>query len=279
LLISAVPLYAINYSRRLVSDTPERCWFSDGGITSNFPIHFFDSPLPRWPTFAIDLMPFPPDQAPSSDECENRYLPTDNRGGTRGRWSSWEDEPPLQRQLPAFLASIFRTAQNWMDNSQMRVAGFRDRIVHVYLTKHEGGMNLTMPEEVIERLTRRGECAAQVLIDRFSLDPPDDVVLTWENQRWVRYRNYMRLLEEHSQWLRRGYLDQREGERTMTELNQRPPRKRPPGYPWDTLGQRSFAIDTTERLLDLVAAWEAADESFGDDAPQPSPELRIVPRL
>ena len=29
------------------------CWFSDGGISSNFPIHLFDAPLPLWPTFAI----------------------------------------------------------------------------------------------------------------------------------------------------------------------------------------------------------------------------------
>ena len=34
-------------------------WFSDGGITSNFPIHFFDSLLPRWPTFGLSLQPFP----------------------------------------------------------------------------------------------------------------------------------------------------------------------------------------------------------------------------
>ncbi|RVG58276.1 RpoH suppressor SuhR, partial [Sinorhizobium meliloti] len=32
------------------------CWFSDGGISSNFPIHLFDRALPRWPTFAINLV-------------------------------------------------------------------------------------------------------------------------------------------------------------------------------------------------------------------------------
>lgn len=279
LLIGAVPLYAINYSRRNVPDTPERCWFSDGGITSNFPIHFFDSPVPRWPTFAIDLMPFPPDQAPSADECENVWLPSTNLGGTRERWSGWEGKRPLFGQLPAFLASIFRTAQNWMDNSQMRVAGYRDRIAHVHLTEREGGMNLTMPEEAIDRLARRGACAAEILADRFSLDPPADVKLTWENQRWVRYRNYMRLLEDDSRRLRRGYLDQREGERTMSELNEREPLRSPPGYPWRTVAQRSFAVDTTGALLSLVEAWEGADEHFADGAPTPSPELRIVPRL
>jgi Patatin-like phospholipase len=55
-LISAVPLYAVDYSlkeNRGDNPRPERCWFSDGGICSNFPVHFFDEPLPRWPTFAI----------------------------------------------------------------------------------------------------------------------------------------------------------------------------------------------------------------------------------
>lgn len=36
-LLCAVPLYAINYDNR---QKMERCWFSDGGICSNFPIHF-----------------------------------------------------------------------------------------------------------------------------------------------------------------------------------------------------------------------------------------------
>ena len=56
-LISAVPLYA---PLRRTADRSEpatlvRCWFSDGGLTSNFPIHFFDAPIPSRPTFAINL--------------------------------------------------------------------------------------------------------------------------------------------------------------------------------------------------------------------------------
>lgn len=34
-------------------------WFSDGGITSNFPIHFFDQWLPQAPTFGITLRYLP----------------------------------------------------------------------------------------------------------------------------------------------------------------------------------------------------------------------------
>jgi hypothetical protein len=62
ILLSAVPLYAYDQEAECEfreQHPPARCWFSDGGICSNFPMHFFDSPLPRWPTFGITLVPKP----------------------------------------------------------------------------------------------------------------------------------------------------------------------------------------------------------------------------
>src|SRR5205823_1442836 len=49
-LLGAIPLYAVdwghpdNQEARRQGKPPryERCWFSDGGICSNFPVHFFD---------------------------------------------------------------------------------------------------------------------------------------------------------------------------------------------------------------------------------------------
>lgn len=66
LLLSAVPLYTVDFNRpqRPNADAAprgkpayalERCWFTDGGVGSNFPIHFFDSALPCRPTFALNL--------------------------------------------------------------------------------------------------------------------------------------------------------------------------------------------------------------------------------
>jgi hypothetical protein len=164
LLISAVPLHAVDYSRRIAPQDrrPERCWFSDGGITSNFPVHFFDAPLPSWPTFAVNLRPFHSDYPPQEDEEKNVWMPSSNRGGLREWWMRWEDRPPAGR-LVAFGRSILDTMQNWMDNSQSRVPGYRDRVVHVSHTEAEGGMNLTMPEPVIGRLngtTRRSTGSA-----------------------------------------------------------------------------------------------------------------------
>src|SRR5687767_15889975 len=61
-LLSAVPLYAVD---RNGDQTVVRHLFSDGGISSNFPMHFSDSLLPKRPTFGVNLAsphPVHPDQ-------------------------------------------------------------------------------------------------------------------------------------------------------------------------------------------------------------------------
>jgi predicted acylesterase/phospholipase RssA len=47
-------------------------WFSDGGIASNFPIHFFDSWFPRHPTFGITLRYVPVDLPDNATEQQRR---------------------------------------------------------------------------------------------------------------------------------------------------------------------------------------------------------------
>src|SRR5262249_15485932 len=84
ILLSAVPLYASD-SGRAPDGPPERCWFSDGGICSNFPVHFFDAPLPGWPTFAFDLRPWEERFAP-----DGVYMPEDNKSGINDWWTRIE---------------------------------------------------------------------------------------------------------------------------------------------------------------------------------------------
>src|SRR5262245_50209144 len=48
-----------------------RVWFSDGGLTSNFPIHFFDSPIPSRPTFCLNLVDFDA-EAPNVGTADDR---------------------------------------------------------------------------------------------------------------------------------------------------------------------------------------------------------------
>ena len=62
-LISAVPLYQRHDLAPKGKDGKApwvRCLFSDGGISSNFPIHFFDELLPKRPAFGISLANYDP---------------------------------------------------------------------------------------------------------------------------------------------------------------------------------------------------------------------------
>jgi predicted acylesterase/phospholipase RssA len=274
LLIAAVPLYAENHAWK---DGPrvERCWFSDGGITSNFPVHFFDSPVPRWPTFAIDLIPLTPDRTLSEVESENVWLPKTNHQGIDEAWVGWEKKGEFGR-LAAFLNSIFRTAQNWIDNRQMRGPGYRDRIAHVRLTKDEGGMNLDMDGPTIERLASRGRSAAAQLSERFGPQPPADAELTWANQRWVRYRAYATLVEQQGEQAVRGLRGAPGGPPAAPlEEPQLGDRER---YGWSDAAQQGLASSATEDLLDLFAGWQG-DGRFSQGSPEPPIQPWQVPRV
>jgi predicted acylesterase/phospholipase RssA len=276
LLIAAVPLYAHN-ARDGASPHPERCWFSDGGITSNMPIHFFDSPVPRWPTFAIDLQALPPGVGPSKVEGEDVWLPTDNDDGIAEAWIGAADEPGLGRSLK-FFASIFRTAQNWVDNRQMKGIGYRDRIAHVRLAEDEGGMNLNMDATKIKRLGERGARAAATLAERFGPGPPDDVTLTWDNQRWLRFRAFLELLERRGELAWRGYTAEGTGT-PMGELNERPAAT-PPEYAWADGAQSAFAVPASEDLVATFEDWEAGAPSFDEGMPPgPRSETWLIPRI
>jgi predicted acylesterase/phospholipase RssA len=279
ILISAVPLYAIDPSEPLppAQRRPKRCWFSDGGITSNFPVHFFDSPVPRWPTFAITLRKLPDDWSLADDEDDNVWMAQDNTSGGDVWWTDWELRRPAGK-LVAFVGAIARTMQNWVDNAQSHVHGYRDRIVHIDHDRTEGGINLSMPPEVIERLTTRGQRAGVRLRRRFAVPPEEDTPLTWENQRWIRYRSFMGLIEETLVKLGTGYREHVAEDAAMGELAKRDPGQ-PPEFAWDPSGQREFAIRGTEDLLGLAERWHASGESFTDGVPEPAPGLRVGPRI
>src|SRR5436189_3604962 len=184
ILLSAVPLYAVDYSLKKNQGVPEaepvqaeKCWFSDGGISSNFPIHFFDSPVPRWPTFGIDFKSPHPDY---NAEADYVWLPTKNSQGLQETWNRFDGQG-----LFGFGGAIFNVMQNWRDNLQMLIPGYRDRVVHISHTDREGGLNLKMDPEVIQTMSDRGRRAGLALLQKFN----------WDNHAWVRYRSSMCCLE------------------------------------------------------------------------------------
>jgi predicted acylesterase/phospholipase RssA len=180
-LFSAVPLWAIDYDPDKGKRGFERCMFSDGGISSNFPVHLFDGLLPMWPTFGVQLEPKLPDR-------ENMvFLPKRYLEGFGERWDRFASRAGSATRMGGFLAAIVSTMQNWNDNTLSRMPGVRDRVVRVRLNENEGGMNLNMEPQVIAAIAARGDEAAQALVDRYvgSLTA-NSPAQGWDEQRWIR---------------------------------------------------------------------------------------------
>src|SRR5262249_9533926 len=121
---------------------PDKCWFSDGGISSNFPIHFFDRVLPGRPTFAINLRPLRLEEQPGAENQANNVEMATTNNDEIADW--WYRLPERKRRvlirdsrLPSFLMAAVGTMQNRIDEAQMRAPGFRDRVAHVKLSDDE----------------------------------------------------------------------------------------------------------------------------------------------
>ncbi|MBE9170219.1 patatin-like phospholipase family protein [Pleurocapsales cyanobacterium LEGE 06147] len=210
ILFSAIPLYTIKASQSAAkiirAEDLQRNWFSDGGISSNFPIHFFDAWLPSRPTFGINLTTWKDNQkgiikdegseetelaAPSLEQYS--YIPLTPQSKSRKRSVNLaraddEIEPlwqNLDNKLLAFLGAIFATAQNYRDTMQTMLPSYRERIVEINLKDKEGGLNLEMPPELINKLKDLGTEAGKVLLEEFQ----------FPHHRWVRLKLMMGLLE------------------------------------------------------------------------------------
>lgn len=260
----------------------EPCWFSDGGISSNFPVHFFDRLVPRWPTFAINLRPFPLGrERDDHDQEKNTEMAKANGDGVRDWWYRLPERPgwPGVRdgRLFAFLSSIMRTMQNRADEAQMRVPGYRDRVAHVNMSDDEGGMNLTMPYERIKVLTERGEIAARRLREAYTAPERGDRRITWDNHRWVRLRSSLGVLEEMHERFSDGIGTPPEiaSERTYAELLD--PAEDPPSYEWTGDVQAQLALDEVA-AIEASAALSNETNTVLDGAPKPTPEGRIGPK-
>ena len=320
-LLSAVPLYTIKRSAfasrkkdgvvSLVDpDVDLEChWFSDGGISSNFPIHFFDTWFPFRPTFGINLTSLAgkvfsggadaiPSQAPESrmhlsPEYQSIALAEDDdqepedgtAEGTVGpadaaeavflpqpRTPQFPSVTPVQ-DLLGFFNAIWTTAQNHRDNMQARLPSYRERIVQIRFAPDEGGLNLAMGPAAIASIVAKGQLAGQRLRDQFSLN----------DHRWVRLRVLLPLLENHLRQAREVFPSAEDYRKFLDEL--------PASVPYrgdDAWRERACRYLTA--LATLVKDWEAihADWSgedtrrramafFGRGAPRPPASLRVTP--
>ena len=286
-LISAVPLWDIDFGaadtrtslapvRAALRDrrAPEigtvtfrQVWFSDGGLCSNFPVQFFDGALPTRPTFAINPGSFPDDRAPDPDQRNNiEYAQTNDILP-----ATYADLPTTGlAAITGFAGLAFDTARNWNDSSHLQFPGYRDRIVKVFQTDSEGGLNLDMEQEVIDRLGARGEAAAEAMVGQFGTAHYKAPHPTgWDNHRWVRYRAFLACMPA---WLG-SYAAGR------AALGIEPGAH--PSYPFNRAATRDLAVRLGEALDDAAAVVATADpESLADLTGVPNPEgvIRRVAR-
>lgn len=268
-LLQAVPLFRIRDSPD-GSPGPSLCrvWFSDGGLTSNFPIHFFDALLPVRPTFGITLMS---DFDLSQPEDERVVLPATNNHGISPSYLAMDEADGLPSPFK-LGKGILQTIRTWRDEALKRTPGYRDRVVQIHHSKAEGGLNLNMPKESIERMRGSGMLAADKIIGRFLCEDPSKSA--WLNHRWVRMRSTAALLQTALRPLQAALAQQR-----LT-----------PSYEemWLAEGaaaQNAYPLNKGEReagqvLWTGIAAVDVAvvGVDLSATAPRPEPALVVAPK-
>ncbi|MGH4001895.1 MAG: hypothetical protein ACRDTJ_31030, partial [Pseudonocardiaceae bacterium] len=251
ILLSAVPLWAVDHGG---TDKAERVWFSDGGITSNFPVHFFDALLPTRPTFALNLGPS--EHLNPTDQRQNIVVPKGAGSGILPRWTQINN-------MIGFVRAILDSMQNWSDNNQSRMPGYRDRIIRILHSKKEGGLNLDMDPTAIENLSSRGEAAGTAFL-HFDL----------AQHRWTRYRSSMAVLEKTTAGFLAGYTAPVPDVPSYRDMIDKPPKS----YSSDwSKPKAAFARHRTDDLIKVATNWPDAKYAFVKDAPSPAPILRVTP--
>ena len=256
-LISAVPLWRRDHTFTSKDDQNKlrQCLFSDGGLSSNFPIHFFDHLLPNSPTFAISLDDF--------DEKRSRggnvWLPSSAQGGINLPVQPFEG-------LSGFLTRLMDSAKDWQDNLQSILPGYRERIVHIGLKPDEGGLNLTMDEVKILNLAGYGEEAGNKLLTEFDLD----------SHRWRRFLVAMARVEQTLDEVAKAYqeapADGENFEDFLTRYAQDPEQ-----YKQDAMRLPAM-FNRGAQLAAMGTSWRQEPTIRGGNIPKPGTNLRISPK-
>jgi predicted acylesterase/phospholipase RssA len=281
-LFCPIPLYGVDFGFGPKTPDgqkhiPEPSFFVDGGLADNFPLNLFDKPLPRWPTFGINLRS-------KNDGRHNRdvYIPCKNSGGLEEWWTRFDQEQGLGGLL-SYFSLLFDTSRNWRDNLQIGVPGYRDRVVHIGLDpEKEGGLNLDMGDQVIALLTQRGQKAGGAILSRYSptveypRDP--DCVVDLENQKWIRFRSFMELFEQVVLSMDGAIKYSGFGEPTYDDLLDK---AQEPSYAMSNT-QRQYAINLLGALMRLAPDIRTncdKEQSFETKAPRPEPDLKVTPHV
>lgn len=162
-LFTAVPIRVVDTEfsavvRSLGGEAPGRIGtvlLSDGGISSNFPIHMFDAWLPSRPTFAFSLEELPCDASLVKTRVSLPESAGEGMGIQIGQIGG----------VGEFASHILNSAKDWQDQLLSGITGQRERIARIFLTDREGGLNLSMPPEVSRQLMAWGYEAGRRFVD------------------------------------------------------------------------------------------------------------------
>ncbi|MCG8346353.1 MAG: patatin-like phospholipase family protein [Chloroflexales bacterium] len=312
LLISAIPLYTIKRSAltcahvdklALTEDDLQCNWFSDGGICSNFPIHFFDSWFPTRPTFGINLVSAPeqafreravweePDQKTQVFLADYQSITDadhpqiggydlygESHAEVRPVYLPRADDPvfPVWQEMNGmlpFIKSLFATAQNYRDTLQSQLLSYRDRIVQVRFEPHEGGLNLAMQAETITNIQQKGATASAKIHHYFKFD----------HHQWNRLLVLLALMERQFKDLQET-IDEIGWENLEAlferQRQQMEPTEEQTHFPFQRDDERWIA-ETKRRiqaLYDLI--YQMKDLALLEETPPPpEPVLRITPEI
>ena len=303
-LFAAVPLWAIDYEHPRKERGFRRCLFSDGGISSNFPMHLFDGLVPNWPTFGMQLEPaLAGFQADPGTQRNMIFLPHTYGQGIADRWNRFDEHRNSASRMGGFLGSILGTMQNWNDNTLSRMPGVRDRVVRVRLLEEEGGLNLNMEEKLILRVAARGKEAARRLIKRFAENAhtdgddaagpedasPADAIIGrgaasrtwpgWDFQRFVRLDVLLRTFADKAASLRRALSADAPHSTPYADLIARAGAQPAPGHEEALKPEALQALSALEAQLRRAASVFESQAPGYPNEPVPNPDLRVRPSL
>ena len=257
-LISAVPLWTRDFTliEQAEKEKLRRCLFSDGGVTNNFPIQFFDHLFPNSPTFAISLDEYDPKR-----NYDNVWLPSLAVSGIQLPIVAFSG-------LVNFLLRLVYTAKDWQDNLQSTLPGYRERIVHVVLKPDEGGLNLNMSEETIKKLVGYGQQAGIMLRDKFDMN----------EHRWRRFLVSMARMEQTLDEVALAYehVPGQFGDFLDTYVQDDAPYRDPvvpgrsPPYSQDTRTRVEEMLKRAEQLVALGKDWRRPPTIRGGEIPKPA---------
>jgi predicted acylesterase/phospholipase RssA len=274
ILISTLPLWRLGLADDPRGGEPtsvaQRILLTDGGATSNFPVHFFDAALPRRPTFAVNLVGTI--ETRKYEKPGDYVVPPADRVG-------WDSAREVD-SMGDFAVALKDAAQNWRDNAQAALPGYKERMFGLALGAGEGGLNLGMKASLLRRLGDRGAAAGDAVTAAFPTSgSTPDLHGTWNVHRFQRFRIAMALLDGFLRAYKRGYDDAKPPNVTATyeSLVANAGTDPPYGFPEPDL--RTLSQETVSALVAIVGLLAGPPETYlSKGVQQPLPSLRIGPR-